>query len=192
MKLILFILALIISITSCSKPETPQPEPIPESYIGYLRSEHPSIKIPGVSINDKIVYDLKSAISMSGPGISGICTSVYSGTFTYLDVVNYNIPPIIEEIYVIPEESLFALHISENMLYGNNEIIYEVIDGEVLYTTDNIKSVNIKEAEVILDSENSKKDICRFDIELTIPQYVIEIVYYGNSHHREIGPPIPH
>lgn len=190
MKRILLTIAIIASIiiTACTKPETPIPEPEPESYMGYLRSEHPNIKIPGISINDKIIYDLKSAISMSG-SICGAWTSLYSGRFTYLDVVNYDIPPMVE-IYVIPEESRFWIHISKNILY-DNEVEYEIIGEEVSYKTDNIQSIKIKEAEVIIDKENLKTDICKFDIEITIPEYVIEIIYYGNSHHREIYDPIP-
>lgn len=189
MKRILFTIAIIISLTACSKPETPIPEPEPESYRGYLRSEHPNIKIPGISVNDKIIYDLKSAISMSGPGINGVYTSVYSGRFTYYDVMDYEIPPMLE-IGIVPETAWFSIYISKNIIYGN-EISYITVGEEVIDKTDNIQSIKIKEAEVIIDKENLKTDICKFDIEITIPEYVIEIIYYGNSHHREIYDPIP-
>ena len=189
MKRILFTIAIIISLTACSKPETPIPEPEPESYRGYLRSEHPNIKIPGISVNDKIIYDLKSAISMSGPGINGVYTSVYSGRFTYYDVMDYEIPPMLE-IGIVPETAWFSIYISKNIIYGN-EIRYITVGENVIDKTDNIQSIKIKEAEVIIDKENLKTDICKFDIEITIPEYVIEIIYYGNSHHREIYEPIP-
>lgn len=189
MKKILFTIAIIASITACSKQETPIPEPEPESYRGYLRSEHPNIKIPGISVNDKIIYDLKSAISMSGPGINGVYTSVYSGRFTYYDVMDYEIPPMLE-IGIVPETAWFSIYISKNIIYGN-EIRYITVGEEVIDKTDNIQSIKIKEAEVIIDKENLKTDICKFNIEITIPEYVIEIIYYGNSHHREIYEPIP-
>lgn len=189
MKKILFAIAIIASITACTKPETPILEPEPESYRGYLRSEHPNIKIPGISVNDKIIYDLKSAISMSGPGINGVYTSVYSGRFTYYDVMDYEIPPMLE-IGIVPETAWFSIYISKNIIYGN-EIRYITVGEEVIDKTDNIQSIKIKEAEVIIDKENLKTDICKFDIEITIPEYVIEIIYYGNSHHREIYEPIP-
>lgn len=154
MKKILFTIAIIASITACSKQETPIPEPEPESYRGYLRSEHPNIKIPGISVNDKIIYDLKSAISMSGPGINGVYTSVYSGRFTYYDVMDYEIPPMLE-IGIVPETAWFSIYISKNIIYGN-EIRYITVGEEVIDKTDNIQSIKIKEAEVIIDKENLK------------------------------------
>lgn len=184
MKKIFFALAIIVSITACTKSETPNPEP--ESYVGYLRSEHPNIKISGVSVNDKIIYDLKSAVSISGSAVYGAITSLYSSKFTYLDIVNLDIPPI-AEIYATPDESYFYIHISKEML-DYDEIKYEVCDGELFYKTDNIQSIKIKDAEVILDEEDLKTDICKFDIEVTLPNKIIEIVYYGESYHRQVGP----
>lgn len=67
MKKIFFILAIIASITACTKSEaqSPEPEPVPDttskSYVGCMRSDYPDIAIPGISVNDKIIYDLKSA-----------------------------------------------------------------------------------------------------------------------------------
>lgn len=191
MKRILFALAIIISISACTKSETPniEPEPVPvpdttsKSYVGCMRSDYPDINISGISVNDKIIYDIKSACSLSGPTSSTI-TRLYSGKFTYLEMGNYNIFPIVE--IVTSGESNMYIYISKEKLEAN-EIKYEVHDGEVFYKTNNIKSVKIKEAEVILDEENFKTDICRFDIEITL-QFgnVIEIVYYGESFHQAI------
>lgn len=189
MKRILFALAIIVSISACTKSETPniEPEPVPDttskSYVGCMRSDYPDINISGISVNDKIIYDIKSACSLSGPTSSTI-TRLYSGKFTYLEMGNYNIFPIVE--IVTSGESNMYIYISKEKLEAN-EIKYEVHDGEVFYKTNNIKSVKIKDAEVILDEENFKTDICRFDIEITL-QFgnVIEIVYYGESFHQAI------
>lgn len=189
MKRILFALAIIVSISACTKSETPniEPEPVPDttskSYVGCMRSDYPDINISGISVNDKIIYDIKSACSLSGPTSSTI-TRLYSGKFTYLEMGNYNIFPIVE--IVTSGESNMYIYISKEKLEAN-DIKYEVHDGEVFYKTNNIKSVKIKEAEVILDEENFKTDICRFDIEITL-QFgnVIEIVYYGESFHQAI------
>lgn len=189
MKKILFTIAIIVSITACTKSETAnmEPEPAPDttskSYVGCMRSEYPDITISGISVNDKIIYDLKSACSFSGP-TSPTITRLYSGKFTYLETVTYNIFPIVE--IVTSSESNMYIYISKEKL-GADEIKYELHNGEEFYKTDNIKSVNIKEAAVILDNEYFKTDICRFDIEITL-QFgnVIEIVYYGESIHQYI------
>jgi lipoprotein len=187
MKKIFLSIAIIISLTACSKSETanPEPEPIPESYVGYKRSEHPNIKIPGISVNDKIIYDLKSACTYSSPLFPGsVITYLYSGEFTLYDIVNYDIFPIAE--IDGEDESDIYIYISGET-FDNDEIIYDLRDGKVSNKTENIKSVYIKEAAVILDNEYFKTDICRFDIEITL-QFgnVIEIVYYGESIHQTI------
>ncbi len=185
MKKILFAIAIIASITACTKQETPIPEPEPESYRGYLRSEHPNIKIPGISVNDKIIYDLKSACTYSSPLFPGdVVTYLYSGEFTLYDIVDYDIFPIAE--IDGEDESNIYISISEKT-FDNDEIIYDLRDGEVFSKTENIKSVHIKEAEVILDNEYFKTDICKFDIEINL-RYgkTIAIVYYGESIHQSI------
>ncbi len=184
MKKIFLSIAIILSITTCTRSEIANIEPEPESYIGYLRSDYPDIMIPGISVNDKIIYDLKSACSFSGP-TSPTITRLYSGRFTYLETVTYNIFPIVEIVTSSESDNIY-IYISKEKL-GADEIKYELHNGEEFYKTDNIKSVNIKEAAVILDNEYFKTDICRFDIEIEL-QFgnVIEIVYYGESIHQYI------
>lgn len=189
MKRILFTIAIIISLTACSKPETPIPEPVQDttskSYVGCMRSDYPDIAIPGISVNDKIIYDLKSACTYSSPLFPGdVVTYLYSGEFTLYDIVDYDIFPIAE--IDGEDESNIYISISEKT-FDNDEIIYDLRDGEVFSKTENIKSVHIKEAEVILDNEYFKTDICKFDIEINL-RYgkTITIVYYGESIHQSI------
>ena len=191
MKKIFFILAIIASITACTKSEaqSPEPEPVPDttskSYVGCMRSDYPDIAIPGISVNDKIIYDLKSACTYSSPLFPGtVVTYLYSGEFTLYDIVDYDIFPIAE--IDGEDESNIYISISEKT-FDNDEIIYDLRDGEVFSKTENIKSVHIKEAEVILDNEYFKTDICKFDIEINL-RYgkTITIVYYGESIHQSI------
>lgn len=191
MKKILFAIALIVSISACTKSETPNPEPEPvqdttsKSYVGCMRSDYPDIAIPGISVNGKIVYDLKSACTYSSPLFPGaVVTYLYSGEFTLYDIVDYDIFPIAE--IDGEDESNIYISISEKT-FDNDEIIYDLRDGEVFSKTENIKSVHIKEAEVILDNEYFKTDICKFDIEINL-RYgkTITIVYYGESIHQSI------
>lgn len=191
MKRILFTIAIILSITACTKSETPniEPEPAPDttskSYVGCMRSDYPDITISGISVNDKIIYDLKSACTYSSPLFPGaVITYLYSGEFTLYDIVNYDIFPIAE--IDGEDESDIYIYISGET-FDNDEIIYDLRDGKVFNKTENIKSVYIKEAAVILDNEYFKTDICRFDIEITL-QFgnVIEIIYYGESIHQSI------
>jgi hypothetical protein len=190
MKKIFLSIAIILSITTCTKSETANPEPEPasdttsKSYVGCMRSDYPDITIPGISVNGKIIYDLKSACSFSGP-TSPTITRLYSGRFTYLETVTYNIFPIVEIVTSSESDNIY-IYISKEKL-GADEIKYELHNEEEFYKTDNIKSVNIKETAVILDNEYFKTDICRFDIEITL-QFgnVIEIVYYGESIHQYI------
>jgi|GEM_PF-6724825 lipoprotein len=191
MKKIFFALAIIASITACTKSEaqSPEPEPVPDttskSYVGCMRSDYPDIAIPGISVNDKIIYDLKSACTYSSPLFPGdVVTYLYSGEFTLYDIVDYDIFPIAE--IDGEDESNIYISISEKT-FDNDEIIYDLRDGEVFSKTENIKSVHIKEAEVILDNEYFKTDICKFDIEINL-RYgkTIAIVYYGESIHQSI------
>lgn len=191
MKKIFFILAIIASITACTKSEAQSPEPEPvqdttsKSYVGCMRSDYPDIAIPGISVNDKIIYDLKSACTYSSPLFPGdVVTYLYSGEFTLYDIVDYDIFPIAE--IDGEDESNICISISEKT-FDNDEIIYDLRDGEVFSKTENIKSVHIKEAEVILDNEYFKTDICKFDIEINL-RYgkTITIVYYGESIHQSI------
>lgn len=191
MKKTLFILSIIAFITACTKSEAPNPEPetIPDttskSYIGCMRSDYPDIAIPGISVNDKIIYDLKSACTYSSPLFPGaVVTYLYSGEFTLYDIVDYDIFPIAE--IDGEDESNIYISISEKT-FDNDEIIYDLRNGEVFSKTENIKSVHIKEAEVILDNEYFKTDICKFDIEINL-RYgkTIAIVYYGESIHQSI------
>lgn len=191
MKKIFFILAIIASITACTKSEaqSPEPEPVPDttskSYVGCMRSDYPDIAIPGISVNDKIIYDIKSACTYSSPLFPGdVVTYLYSGEFTLYDIVDYDIFPIAE--IDGEDESNIYISISEKT-FDNDEIIYDLRDGEVFSKTENIKSVHIKEAEVILDNEYFKTDICKFDIEINL-RYgkTITIVYYGESIHQSI------
>lgn len=191
MKKILFAIAIIATITACTKSEAPnhEPEPIPDktskSYVGCMRSDYPDIAIPGISVNDKIVYDLKSACTYSSPLFPGdVVTYLYSGEFTLYDIVDYDIFPIAE--IDGEDESNIYISISEKT-FDNDEIIYDLRDGKVFNKTENIKSVHIKEVEVILDNEYFKTDICKFDIEINL-RYgkTITIVYYGESIHQSI------
>lgn len=191
MKKILFAIALIVSISACTKSEAQSPEPEPvqdttsKSYVGCMRSDYPDIAIPGISVNDKIIYDLKSACTYSSPLFPGdVVTYLYSGEFTLYDIVDYDIFPIAE--IDGEDESNICISISEKT-FDNDEIIYDLRDGEVFSKTENIKSVHIKEAEVILDNEYFKTDICKFDIEINL-RYgkTITIVYYGESIHQSI------
>lgn len=191
MKKILFAIALIVSISACTKSETPNPEPEPvqdttsKSYVGCMRSDYPDIAIPGISVNDKIIYDLKSACTYSSPLFPGdVVTYLYSGEFTLYDIVDYDIFPIAE--IDGEDESNIYISISEKT-FDNDEIIYDLRDGEVFSKTENIKSVHIKEAEVIIDNEYFKTDICKFDMEINL-RYgkTIAIVYYGESIHQSI------
>lgn len=191
MKKILFAIAIIATITACTKSEaqSPEPEPVPDttskSYVGCMRSDYPDIAIPGISVNDKIIYDLKSACTYSSPLFPGdVVTYLYSGEFTLYDIVDYDIFPIAE--IDGEDESNIYISISEKT-FDNDEIIYDLRDGEVFSKTENIKSVHIKEAEVILDNEYFKTDICKFDIEINL-RYgkTITIVYYGESIHQSI------
>lgn len=190
MKKIFFAIAIIASITACTKSETAniEPEPAPDttskSYVGCMRSDYPDITISGISVNDKIVYDLKSAITYSSPIFTYSETYLYSGAFTLSDIIDYDIFPIAE--IDVEDESNIYISISEKT-FDNDEIIYDLRDGKVSNKTENIKSAYIKEAAVILDNEYFKTDICRFDIEITL-QFgnVIEIVYYGESIHQTI------
>lgn len=191
MKRILFALAIIVSISACTKSETPniEPEPVPDttskSYVGCMRSDYPDITIPGISVNDKIIYDLKSAITYSSPIFAYSETHLYSGAFTLSDIVDYDIFPIAE--IDIADESNLSIYIPEKT-FEDGEIIYDLRNGEAFEKTTNIKSVKIKEATIILDNEYFKTDICRFDMEITL-QFgnVIEIVYYGESIHQYIS-----
>lgn len=192
MKKIFLAIAIIISLTACTKSETanPEPEPAPDttskSYVGCMRSDYPDITIPGISVNGKIIYDLKTACTYSSPLFPGSVTTtyLYSGEFTLYDIVDYDIFPI--AAIDGEDESDIYISISEKT-FDNDEIIYDLRDGKIFNKTENIKSVYIKEAAVILDNEYFKTDICRFDIEITL-QFgnVIEIVYYGESIHQTI------
>lgn len=192
MKRILFTIAIIISLTACSKPETPNPAPEPaiddttsKSYVGCMRSDYPDIMISGISVNDKIIYDLKSACTYSAPLYPGVTTHLYSGEFTISEIYIYNIFPIVE-IEVYDESNNIYISIPEKT-FDYEEIIYDLRNGAAFEKTDNIKSVNIKKAEVILDKENFKTDICNLDIEITIlGDWVIRIIYSGESIHQSI------
>lgn len=192
MKRILFTIAIIISLTACSKPETPNPAPEPaiddttsKSYVGCMRSDYPDIMISGISVNDKIIYDLKSACTYSAPLYPGVTTHLYSGEFTISEIYIYNIFPIVE-IEVYDESNNIYISIPEKT-FDYEEIIYDLRNGAAFEKTDNIKSVNIKKAEVILDNENFKTDICNLDIEITIlGDWVIRIIYSGESIHQSI------
>ena len=123
MKRIFFALAIIVSISACTKPETPNPEPVPDttskSYVGCMRSDYPDIAIPGISINDKIVYDIKTVCIYSSPIFVGSATAhLYSGVFTKDEImdemVGYDIFPILEiEVYDEPNN----IYISICLLY---------------------------------------------------------------------------
>lgn len=196
MKRILLALAIIASITACTKPETPNIEPEPgtedtttKSYVGCMRSDYPDIAIPGISIDDLIVYDIKTVCTYSSPILAGSATThIYSGVFTKDEIIYealgcYDIFPILEmEVYDEPNNIYISIPAET---FDKDKIIYYLQNGKVVEKTDNIKSVNIKEAEVVIDNETFKTDICKLDIEITkkYSNKVIRIVYYGESIH---------
>lgn len=182
MKHIFFTIAIITSITACSKPETPNPEPesIPESYVGYKRSEHPNIKIPGISVNDTIVCDLKSACSyffrLNDPNPT---TDLFSEMYTHSDFINYYHAETIQKAEIgIFDNKLYILRI-----YNNKDIYCEIADysGNIEKTA-NIESFKTKEIYVLADTDNDKIHTCGFDVEITMTNSdVIEVVYYGET-----------
>lgn len=191
MKKIFLIIALIATVTACSKPETPQPEPIVEdtttkSYVGCMRSDYPDITISGISVNDKIIYDLRSACSYSSPLFSYALIHLYSGAFTLSDIVDYDIFPIAEIDVDIVDVSNVSIYISDKT-FDDDEIYCDLRDGKEFDKTANVKSVNIRNIAIDIDNENFKTDICRLDIEITLQiNNVIRIVYSGESIHRPI------
>lgn len=183
--------AVIISLTACTKPETPRPEPedtTSKSYAGCMRSDYPDITISGISVNDKIIYDIKTAMSNSFASsvnsVNDASTSFYSGKFTLSEIWSYNILPV-AAIYISPDESIIDIYIPERILDYDN-IRYTFFKGEIQEKTDNIQSIKINKAEVILNYEPFKKDLCKYDIEITKSDgLVIRIVYSGESIHYE-------
>lgn len=182
MKHILFVLAIILSITACTKSETtnPEPEPIPESYVGYKRSEHPNIKIPGISVNDIIVCDLKSACSyFCGLNDPNPTTDLFSDMYTHSDFINrYHAETIQKAEIGIFDNKLYILRI-----YNNKDIYCEIADysGNIKKTA-NIESFKIKEIYVFADTDNDKIHTCGFDVEIIMTNSdVIEVVYYGET-----------
>lgn len=190
MKKLLLAITIIVSITACSKPETPQPEPIVEestkSYVGCMRSDYPDITISGISVNDKIIYDLRSACSYSSPLFSYALIHLYSGAFTLSDIVDYDIFPIAEIDVDIVDGSNVSIYISDKT-FDDDEIYCDLRDGKEFDKTANVKSVNIRNIAIDIDNENFKTDICRLDIEITLQiNNVIRIVYSGESINRPI------
>lgn len=94
MKRILFALAIIATITACTKSEATnlEPEPVPDttskSYVGCMRSDYPDIAIPGISVNDKIVYDLKTACTYNSSYQSTADTEFYVGALTLQEIAD--------------------------------------------------------------------------------------------------------
>lgn len=121
MKKIFLAIAIIISLTACTKSETanPEPEPAPDttskSYVGCMRSDYPDITIPGISVNGKIIYDLKTACTYSSPLFPSAVTTtyLYSGEFTLYDIVDYDIFPI--AAIDGEDESDIYIYIGENI-----------------------------------------------------------------------------
>ena len=195
MKQILFALALIVSITACTKPETPNPEsePIPESYVGYKRSEHPNIKISGISVNGIIVYDIKSAVSYCSPDF--YLTVLHSKRYTYSDISNDYESKIIPKVEISISGTLFQLYIHEDTINGNDIIHCKTsYNDEPEYNTDNVESFKFKDTSFninLVKHENGilygETDTCGFDVEVTMKNGdIIEVVYYGESIHQYI------
>ena len=178
MKRILLALAIIVSITACTKPETPnpEPEPIPESYVGYKRSEHPNIKIPGISVNDEIIYDLKSACSICWDHDKPISTTyVTSEMYTYSDFMWSEINDFTPKAVIyISGNRLLSLSILDN------EIIHYDASDQSVKKADNVESFKAKHILFAIDIENLKTNTCEFDVEVVMRNGdIIEIVYYG-------------
>lgn len=193
MKKLLLAITIIVSITACTKSETPNPEPDPiiedtttKSYVGCMRSDYPETAISGISVNDKIIYDLKSACSYSSPLFSYASIHLYSGAFTLSDIVDYDIFPIAEIDVDIVDGSNVSIYISDKT-FDDDEIYCDLRDGKEFDKTANVKSVNIRNIAIDIDNENFKTDICRLDIEITLQiNNVIRIVYSGESINRPI------
>jgi lipoprotein len=189
MKHILFVLAIILSITACTKSETAdiEPEPAPDttskSYVGCMRSEYPDITIPGISVNGKIIYDLKTACTYNSSYQYTAYTEFYASALTLQEIADCYAFPI-ASISVSTDESndYTDIYIPEKT-FDFDEIRYYLYNGEVLAKTANIESVDIKEATVIQGNEYFKPDdTCKFDIEIKLKYgNTIEIVYYGKS-----------
>lgn len=189
MKKILFALAIIATITACTKSETPniEPEPVPDttskSYVGCMRSDYPDIAISGISVNDKIVYDLKTACTYNSSYQSTAYTEFYASSLTLQEIADCYAFPI-ASINVSTDESndYTDIYIPEKT-FDFDEIRYYLYNGEVLAKTANIESVDIKEATVIQGNEYFKPDdTCKFDIEIKLKYgNTIEIVYYDKS-----------
>lgn len=183
--------AIIVSLTACTKPETPSSEPedtLSKSYVGCMRSDYPDITISGISVNDKIVYELKSACTYNSSLYPWAMTEFYASELTLEEIyAGYAFP--VAEISVSTEETNNLYIYIPAKTFDDNEIIYSVTADEVSEKTNNIQSVEIKEATVIPDNEYFKTDICKFDIEITLKygyRNAINIVYYGESIHQFI------
>ena len=193
MKKIFLIIVFIASITACTKNEPPniESESIVEdttskSYVGCMRSDYPETAISGISVNDKIVYDLKSACSYSSPLFSYALIHLYSGAFTLSDIVDFDIFPIAVIDVDIVDGSNMSIYISDKT-FDEDEIYCDLRDGKEFDKTANVKSVNIRNISIDIDNENFKTDICRLDIEITLQiNNVIRIVYSGESINRPI------
>lgn len=189
MKKIFFILAIIASITACTKSEAQSPEPEPvqdttsKSYVGCMRSDYPDIAIPGISVNDKIVYDLKTACTYNSSYQSTADTEFYVGALTLQEIAEYYAFPIAAISVSTDESNDFTYIYIQEKTFDFDEIRYHLYNGKVLEKTANIESVDIKEATVIQGNEYFKPDdTCKFDIEIKLKYgNTIEIVYYGKS-----------
>lgn len=178
MKQIFFAIAIIVSITACTKPETsnPEPEPIPESYVGYKRSEHPNIKIPGISVNDEIIYDLKSACSICWEYNEPISTTyLTSEMYTYSDFMGNEINNFTPKAVIyISGNRLLSLSILDN------EIIHYDVSDQSIKKADNVESFKAKHILFAIDIENLRTNNCEFEVEVAMKNGdIIEIVYYG-------------
>ena len=188
MKKIFLIVVIIATVTACTKNSpTPQPEPISESYVGYLRSEHPNIKIPGISVNDKIVYDIKTVQSFN-------FYKSRSATFVFFDkkyireyLVDFD-PEYLAEIALpdpFTEDSQWVVFIPGN-IFDENPISYTA-NYNAVNNSDNIKSIKLKRYICTLGDWGSDTDVCDIDLEITLQNGdIIEIIYTGDSIHRDV------